>query len=181
MIRRPPRSTLFPYTTLFRSPLDGRGEALQAPRVLGRLLARRRAEPDAPADLRHGVALAGGARASRLAPGGGEEARPPQARARARSLYLQRGVAGRAVLAAPRLDDRARARAVRPRGARCARLCGDLDADPRQQEALGAVGALGALPREHVPRGVGRPDLRSQADELPGVHPRLSPRAALVP
>src|SRR3712207_8824458 len=25
MIRRPPRSTLFPYTTLFRSPLDGMG------------------------------------------------------------------------------------------------------------------------------------------------------------
>src|SRR5256885_12776394 len=25
MIRRPPRSTLFPYTTLFRSPLRGRG------------------------------------------------------------------------------------------------------------------------------------------------------------
>src|SRR5690242_21504320 len=25
MIRRPPRSTLFPYTTLFRSQLDGRG------------------------------------------------------------------------------------------------------------------------------------------------------------
>src|SRR2546430_6522938 len=25
MIRRPPRSTLFPYTTLFRSNLDGRG------------------------------------------------------------------------------------------------------------------------------------------------------------
>src|SRR5690242_21629754 len=24
MIRRPPRSTLFPYTTLFRSPCDGR-------------------------------------------------------------------------------------------------------------------------------------------------------------
>src|SRR5258707_8085248 len=24
MIRRPPRSTLFPYTTLFRSPLDAR-------------------------------------------------------------------------------------------------------------------------------------------------------------
>src|SRR3712207_9574676 len=29
MIRRPPRSTLFPYTTLFRSPvLDQRGEQL---------------------------------------------------------------------------------------------------------------------------------------------------------
>src|SRR5256885_12708380 len=25
MIRRPPRSTLFPYTTLFRSPVDGAG------------------------------------------------------------------------------------------------------------------------------------------------------------
>src|SRR5256885_3454560 len=26
MIRRPPRSTLFPYTTLFRSPFIGRGQ-----------------------------------------------------------------------------------------------------------------------------------------------------------
>src|SRR5688572_32888340 len=25
MLRRPPRSTLFPYTTLFRSPIPGRG------------------------------------------------------------------------------------------------------------------------------------------------------------
>src|SRR2546422_5014337 len=29
MIRRPPRSTLFPYTTLFRSRLGGFGELLQ--------------------------------------------------------------------------------------------------------------------------------------------------------
>src|SRR2546422_5809905 len=29
MIRRPPRSTLFPYTTLFRSPGDIRGGALE--------------------------------------------------------------------------------------------------------------------------------------------------------
>src|SRR2546427_7974517 len=28
MIRRPPRSTLFPYTTLFRSKLPGRGQAI---------------------------------------------------------------------------------------------------------------------------------------------------------
>src|SRR2546430_6808947 len=28
MIRRPPRSTLFPYTTLFRSPLGGLAESL---------------------------------------------------------------------------------------------------------------------------------------------------------
>src|SRR2546426_4871572 len=29
MIRRPPRSTLFPYTTLFRSPADPAGPGLQ--------------------------------------------------------------------------------------------------------------------------------------------------------
>src|SRR3712207_7165729 len=34
MIRRPPRSTLFPYTTLFRSGLERHGE-----RVLGRSIA----------------------------------------------------------------------------------------------------------------------------------------------
>src|SRR3989449_9743817 len=34
MIRRPPRSTLFPYTTLFRSRRVGRGALRQAERVL---------------------------------------------------------------------------------------------------------------------------------------------------
>src|SRR2546430_3996507 len=37
MIRRPPRSTLFPYTTLFRSPLRGRfavgGDRPRRPRL----------------------------------------------------------------------------------------------------------------------------------------------------
>src|SRR5262245_65014123 len=32
MIPRPPRSTLFPYTTLFRSPHPGGGAALRRPR-----------------------------------------------------------------------------------------------------------------------------------------------------
>src|SRR3712207_8558133 len=38
MIRRPPRSTLFPYTTLFRSALDGHplGLAAHAPGAGGR-------------------------------------------------------------------------------------------------------------------------------------------------
>src|SRR2546425_8982613 len=45
MIRRPPRSTLFPYTTLFRSVLVARGlDYVQAARALGasdaRLVAR---------------------------------------------------------------------------------------------------------------------------------------------
>src|SRR3712207_4146911 len=47
MIRRPPRSTLFPYTTLFRSALRGR-----APRRLARRArARRRAHGGAPVRL----------------------------------------------------------------------------------------------------------------------------------
>src|SRR2546426_7314501 len=40
MIRRPPRSTLFPYTTLFRSPADRRGGGLTSirrPRLARRL------------------------------------------------------------------------------------------------------------------------------------------------
>src|SRR5260221_5403144 len=36
MIRRPPRSTLFPYTTLFRSELHARGRAREVPRRRGR-------------------------------------------------------------------------------------------------------------------------------------------------
>src|SRR5258707_8085151 len=35
MIRRPPRSTLFPYTTLFRSPEPGDGEVLLRVRGVG--------------------------------------------------------------------------------------------------------------------------------------------------
>src|SRR2546427_7431753 len=43
MIRRPPRSTLFPYTTLFRSHLDLRRPEMQANLVLRhRLLQRAR-------------------------------------------------------------------------------------------------------------------------------------------
>src|SRR3712207_7825031 len=37
MIRRPPRSTLFPYTTLFRSGAPVGGAPLVGPRALGRL------------------------------------------------------------------------------------------------------------------------------------------------
>src|SRR3712207_8444875 len=34
MIRRPPRSTLFPYTTLFRSPVPRRGKRCASPLLL---------------------------------------------------------------------------------------------------------------------------------------------------
>src|SRR3712207_7783588 len=36
MIRRPPRSTLFPYTTLFRSPIAGDSDLAEAVKVLAR-------------------------------------------------------------------------------------------------------------------------------------------------
>src|SRR3712207_8633621 len=58
MIRRPPRSTLFPYTTLFRSHHEGVGP--------GVLAQRDGVEVDAPVDLQRDVApgrvdgLAGG-------------------------------------------------------------------------------------------------------------------------
>src|SRR3712207_9403408 len=41
MIRRPPRSTLFPYTTLFRSPEDARRYALEAARRATEILKER--------------------------------------------------------------------------------------------------------------------------------------------
>src|SRR3712207_6947083 len=49
MIRRPPRSTLFPYTTLFRSPLDrrpgqGRGPARALREAVGLRPQARRGE-----------------------------------------------------------------------------------------------------------------------------------------
>src|SRR3712207_6868714 len=48
MIRRPPRSTLFPYTTLFRS--TGRADVLHAARLRRR--GKRRAVDDHPEGLR---------------------------------------------------------------------------------------------------------------------------------
>src|SRR3712207_7822282 len=57
MIRRPPRSTLFPYTTLFRSAVDRRRvEAADHPRPVleGRLQQVDRPRPDQQAALREG-------------------------------------------------------------------------------------------------------------------------------
>src|SRR6266496_1026158 len=71
MIRRPPRSTLFPYTTLFRSGPPGPGPAPGPPRGL---------VVDTPAGLAPGgqpeflVARAAGAAGARA----DQEARPPR-------------------------------------------------------------------------------------------------------
>src|SRR3712207_7982430 len=57
MIRRPPRSTLFPYTTLFRSPTHQRRRAhcpwvgiCRDPPAAATAFARAAAEPSAPGD-----------------------------------------------------------------------------------------------------------------------------------
>src|SRR6516225_11597269 len=53
MIRRPPRSTLFPYTTLFRSPLPG----WYAPSRVGRARSCRRRSEEHTSELQSHVNL----------------------------------------------------------------------------------------------------------------------------
>src|SRR2546422_8244512 len=48
MIRRPPRSTLFPYTTLFRSPVQGGEPAFDLPFPVSRFPFPDISEPDFP-------------------------------------------------------------------------------------------------------------------------------------
>src|SRR2546427_4474750 len=48
MIRRPPRSTLFPYTTLFRSPFTGKPAQVLEADVRGVAPLVRQARPDLP-------------------------------------------------------------------------------------------------------------------------------------
>src|SRR3712207_7043976 len=66
MIRRPPRSTLFPYTTLFRSLADGaRAVRDGAGRARPRARHRHRADERAPDDARRRHQLAREPRAAR--------------------------------------------------------------------------------------------------------------------
>src|SRR3712207_8982917 len=72
MIRRPPRSTLFPYTTLFRSRLDRRVHRLPAATRRSRGGGtRRRARSAAPAAARRPTSASG--RALQRAPVGRSE------------------------------------------------------------------------------------------------------------
>src|SRR3712207_6971943 len=51
MIRRPPRSTLFPYTTLFRSVVQGDAVDLRVDPASGQQRGQARREPRGAADL----------------------------------------------------------------------------------------------------------------------------------
>ena len=79
-------------------------QRLQADEGGGRLLARRQQQPDADAHLRHGVREAGRARRLSEADRGSREARPSQARPRARPVPLPGGRPRRGVLARQGLD-----------------------------------------------------------------------------
>src|ERR1041384_7043264 len=81
MMRRPPRSTLFPYTTLFRSQPITPGELLPARELLGDMLLAARRYGDARVaytaslarERRRARSLYGAGRAAELAGGAGRE------------------------------------------------------------------------------------------------------------
>ena len=101
--------------------------------------------------------------------------------AAARPIPLRRGLAGIAVLASEGHGRLERARGPPPPGEREARLHRDQDAAGLREAALGNLGPLGEVPRQHVlhPARAGRgATLRTEADELPGALPRLSTREA---
>src|SRR2546430_1018134 len=83
MIRRPPRSTLFPYTTLFRSRLRERRDDARRRALHARLLFARAGHP--PGVEAPHRALSGDALASRL-----RRAAPAAASARGRARVLRR-------------------------------------------------------------------------------------------
>src|SRR3712207_7714718 len=82
MIRRPPRSTLFPYTTLFRSAVEGeRVLPLRPVQRHGRDLAL-----DGETEMRRPI----GAQRQRDGVGGSAHACPPSTARRAEALALDR-------------------------------------------------------------------------------------------
>ena len=124
----------------------------------------------------------GGAGQVSVAAGRGQEARPPQARARARSVRLPRRRAGRAVLAAQRHGDLSASWSSS--GARCTTPSGYLEISTPilvNKRLWEQSGHWEHYQRQHVQARGGGADLQPQADELPGVDLHLPPRAPLVP
>src|SRR4051794_13075608 len=175
MIRRPPRSTLFPYTTLFRS-----GE------VRGRLAAHRRRRParrrllhqarrphEGPREVGRRVDLLGRARERRHGPsegdGGGGRRRAGRRVGRA-TVRVRRAVRGRAARrrGAALVPLRARREVVDPRPDRVHRRgAEDVGRQVRQEGAAQAAGRGG---RAFVSAA---PALRHDAAALEGLVARL--------
>src|SRR6266700_1128211 len=112
MIRRPPRSTLFPYTTLFRSPRRRRCRACRRQGAARSAFCRRRAKGSrrlrrARSSRSRAPRRAPGARKTRLrAPARGSRRRlPARAAARRRVSHTAAGARARGALAAVRASD----------------------------------------------------------------------------
>ena len=117
-----------------------------------RVLAWRRAQPHAAAHLRHGVAQQEGTQ--RISPDArrGQEARPPQARARAGDLHLRRGGRPRpAPLAAQRRHPHLGTGEARLRGGGQGRLSTRAHAAPDEGRSLHPQRPPALLRRQHVP------------------------------
>ena len=141
-------------------PSTGKLKAFKLLSHVERLLEGRRAQPADAARLRDRVPLRQGPEGAPHADRRGEEARPPQARSRARPVHVPSVGAGRGVLAGQGHDALQHARELHARRAAAERLRRGEDADHLQQGAVGDVRALGALSREHVSRH----RLRGRAD-----------------
>ena len=167
-------------------PLHPGHPRLQAAALGGRVLARQRAEPAAPADLRHRMGVQGRARPAPPHARRGREAGPPAARGRARPVL----VPGRDRLRPGRVPSQGRHRPPRDGGvlapaARGGRVPVRQLAAHHQGDAVRDLRASRVVRREHVPAAGGRGQaVLPQADELPVPHPHLPlarpqlPRAA---
>jgi hypothetical protein len=134
------------------APADERtDQGAQADGACGCVLARRQREHPADPDLWHGVLLACGSGSPSRAARAGARPRPPPHRAAARPVPLRRALPGVGVLASEGDDALQPARGRPPRRERSARLLGGEDASALRQGGLGDLGALGEVPRRHVP------------------------------
>ena len=187
-LRQPRRQDRRPVLEgpLPRSPPADHPEhpGVQADAQRGRVLARQREEPDAPAHLRHRVADQGRAEGAPRLPRRGREARPPQARQRAGPV-LHPGA------------DRLRPRRLPPQGRHHPPGHGGLLAAPPrgrglrvrlhpardEGEALRDLGPPGLVRRRHVPAHAARRGrgLLPQAHELPDAQPDLRRARPLLP
>ena len=166
------------------APADHQGHpGVQADAHRRRLLAGEREEPAAAADLRHRLGVPGLPGQLRQDARGGREARPPQARRRARPVLVpdrdrQRPAGlpsqGRhhppgdgGLLAPPSRGGRVRLRQ---------------HPAPDQGRPVHHLRAPGVVQGRHVPaHGTGRGHLLPEADELPDAHPDLRIARAVLP
>ena len=164
-------------------PLDRQArQGVQADAHLGRVLARRLRQRDAPAGLRHRVDERETAQGLPAHARGGRATRPPQARARDGSVSLSGRVARGGVLASKGPAALPGAYPLHPRAPERGRLRRGRYPGDHGPQLVGSVRPLGGVSREHVHLADRRrPGLRPEADELPGARADLQERPGEEP